>query len=364
MPSAPVDNSGDFLHYEDSGPPSGVETYKTLVIIHGTFYNGGIFQHLLPHAETHSLRIVRLNQRDYAGSSLYTPNDISLLESGPESQLQFLKDRGKEYAAFLKWFIESEHIPLFEDGKGGIAVMSWSSGNCFTVPFFGLANEWYDQDTKDLLGKYLCTFIIFDSPYYPFGLPLPKIEDIWSPMVDTSLSPAEKAAKFPAWNASYYTHATEILSSITATDLSDMCSREEFIQGMTKEPDTEPTYTSSRIPPEVTKAISNPEAVPRANQKFMVGIDRHVYHAGLEKLIFEKSHVWPKVKIEVAVNGKSTGYCVGAAWELKRWMLERSTNSSLDNLAREVNFRVLKDYNHYPHWDYPEELMKIIGDIA
>ena len=42
MPTAPVDNTGTVLYYEDSGAPAGSTDYVTLVLIHGTCFHGGM----------------------------------------------------------------------------------------------------------------------------------------------------------------------------------------------------------------------------------------------------------------------------------------------------------------------------------
>lgn len=41
MPFAPADDKGTQFYYEDSGSPTGCDTYTTLVIVHGAYFNGG-----------------------------------------------------------------------------------------------------------------------------------------------------------------------------------------------------------------------------------------------------------------------------------------------------------------------------------
>ena len=41
MPTAPVDDKGSVLYYEDSGAPAGSTDYVTLVLIHGTGFHSG-----------------------------------------------------------------------------------------------------------------------------------------------------------------------------------------------------------------------------------------------------------------------------------------------------------------------------------
>lgn len=41
MPTAPVNDAGAELYFEDTGPPTGVAQYTTLVLIHGTGFHSG-----------------------------------------------------------------------------------------------------------------------------------------------------------------------------------------------------------------------------------------------------------------------------------------------------------------------------------
>ena len=41
MPTVTVDSEQHTLYYEDTGAPSGVADYTTLIIVHGTAYHSG-----------------------------------------------------------------------------------------------------------------------------------------------------------------------------------------------------------------------------------------------------------------------------------------------------------------------------------
>ena len=41
MPTAPVNNQGVVVYYEDTGAPEGCEDYLTLVLLHGLSFHGG-----------------------------------------------------------------------------------------------------------------------------------------------------------------------------------------------------------------------------------------------------------------------------------------------------------------------------------
>ena len=40
MPTAPVDDRGTVLYYEDTGAPEGSSTYLTVVLVHGLLFHG------------------------------------------------------------------------------------------------------------------------------------------------------------------------------------------------------------------------------------------------------------------------------------------------------------------------------------
>ena len=87
MPTAPVDQHGSVLYYEDSGVPGTSTDYVTVVLIHGTCFHSGArrplklpsvlytlrphviagYRPLIPLAEAHNLRLVLLNLRGYPG---------------------------------------------------------------------------------------------------------------------------------------------------------------------------------------------------------------------------------------------------------------------------------------------------------
>ena len=41
MPTAPVDNNGTVLSFEDTGTPRGTSTYLTVILVHGILFHGG-----------------------------------------------------------------------------------------------------------------------------------------------------------------------------------------------------------------------------------------------------------------------------------------------------------------------------------
>ncbi|KAL4252729.1 hypothetical protein ABKN59_004078 [Abortiporus biennis] len=364
MPIAPVDNNGNHLYYEDSGVPANSSNYKTLVLTHGAIFNGGIFQRLNQYAAENNLRLVFLNHRDVSGSTLFTPEELAVVKdsSNQDAQYAFLEERVREFAEFMRWFVETEKIPRRnEDGSGGISFLGWSAGNCFTVPFLGIADS-FREATVDVLNDYLRNVIVFDSPYFGFGIPNPSVDEIYCPIYDTTLTPAEQSERFPGWNASYYNHSPELLACFQSTSLKGFPTRDDMLKGIGQHPDPEHTCTLHVIPPEILKDVAD----FAANERSILPISHmrtDVYRKFADKAFLETPKVWPNAKFEVVTNGKTLGHCLGANWELKKYLLD-NTEIREKAKARQVNFTVLKDYNHYPHWDYPEEFAKFLGGKA
>ncbi|OJT12830.1 hypothetical protein TRAPUB_10665 [Trametes pubescens] len=165
MPTAPVDDNGTVLYFEDSGAPSGSTDYTTLVLVHGTCFHSAVYRPMIPFAAERNLRLVLLNLRDYPGSTLLSPEDVNDLR-GPseEAQARAIGNRGVEIAVFLCWFIESQRIPPIDEatGTGGLSLLSWSGGNCPAAAVFAHADK-LPEETRRLLGTYLRSFIMYGA---------------------------------------------------------------------------------------------------------------------------------------------------------------------------------------------------------
>lgn len=129
----------------------------------------GIFRRLVPFAQPNNLRLIRLNWREYPGSSPYSQEEVDTIHSGnQDKQAEFVKKIGRQLAAFLEYAVRNLDIPKLEvvDGRkrGGLAVLSWSMGNVWAMSFLGNAQT-LSEETNILLGNYLRTFILFGIPF-------------------------------------------------------------------------------------------------------------------------------------------------------------------------------------------------------
>lgn len=184
MPLASVDNDDTVLFYEDSGIPDAHETYTTLVLIHGITYTGGallspeyivgytvlmtslgIFAKLLPFAAQYRLRLIRVNQRDYPPSSLFTISELSEFSSpNKDTQVQSLRKRGVEMANLLVSLIDTLKLPPISsnNGAGGISVLGWSMGVHLPIALLSSASA-LSQEVQQQLELYLRSIVLFGA---------------------------------------------------------------------------------------------------------------------------------------------------------------------------------------------------------
>ena len=121
-----------------------------------------IFSKLFPAAQTHNLRIIALNRRDYVGSTPYSPAELSVLTAGDDEHFAFLHARGLEIARFLVYVVKELKIPPVSADKkeGGLAVLGWSLGNVTTLAFLSYLKT-YPSEVIQALNSYLRSFFLF-----------------------------------------------------------------------------------------------------------------------------------------------------------------------------------------------------------
>lgn len=124
-----------------------------------------VFRRLLPYAEKHNLRIVRLNWRDYPNSTPYSSEEMDVIRNGDETAKSvFMREQGHQLAQFLLHLAQTEGIPkVSEVGgtvTGGMSVLGWSMGNMWTLSLLGNARSLPDS-TREILGQYLRTVVLY-----------------------------------------------------------------------------------------------------------------------------------------------------------------------------------------------------------
>ncbi|KAJ3491937.1 hypothetical protein NLI96_g353 [Meripilus lineatus] len=346
MPLAPVDDKGTHFYYEDSGPVDDQDRSElgTLVLIPGGYFNSGIFRPMLPYAKEINLRIVLLNLRDFRGSTPYAQSELDEMHSDDiEIGRSFLKNRVNEIAWFLKWYIEKENVTKIceQQGRrvGGISIATWSAGGCLSISLLGFADSIPDP-TREFLGDYLRSVVLYDPPCFVFGSAPFPIEH--APLADPALSDSQKIELFPAWVTAYYTHGvSSMLLSQNPYEVSD---RAAFLQEVASAGDKEPEPTILVFPAKFLKHV--------------------LYTQAFEKGLFDEDiakTTFPKVKVTVVTCTRSTGMCVCTPWEVKTRMstYEKKGISPTRNLS----LRIWDGMNHAPHWDMPDKVVELFAEI-
>ncbi|KAI0786267.1 hypothetical protein C8Q75DRAFT_735003 [Abortiporus biennis] len=399
MPSVLVNDQGAELYYDDSGAPSNASVYTTLVIIHGAIFNGGIFQRVASNAASNNLRVLSVYHRDVLPSTAFTPEELRVFKSSnPHVHEAWLGERLLEYVNLLTYFVEKENILAYDEGKGtgGLSIMGWSAGNCYTIPLLGSVNTALPENKTKILEKYIRSFILFDLPYHCIGEPMPTCDVLYSPLTDPSLKYPESFTKLVNWNASYYTHSPKITSCFSSTSVSTEANLDSFPtrekileEGLLGQVfDLIPSCTIDRIPQEIMGSIvqssgKESERNPSDPPPMIFLLSPNMYRSFSDRAFPTTTTrvsgstdadedngnrplnlVWPKIKVEVLVCERTMPHCIHANLELKRRILEAEGDGSRDPCeSRDVRFWLLEGYNHYPHWENPEFFTKFIAGI-
>ncbi|CAL1703075.1 unnamed protein product [Somion occarium] len=317
----------------------------------------GIFKPAFPCAKLKNLRIISLNKRDYSSSTPYSEEELAELNSPDEAiRIGFVKKRVAEVGAFIVWLIQNENIPTPVGGsvddskeKGGLSIAAWSSGSCLAVPFLAFAPELIGKDSLDLIQKYLCSYVMYDAPNFPHGLPVPVLDgQYYCPIGDPALTHAEIIQQFPDWCSGFYTHSPSALSELSAPldAPSNFSNVTEFLSALTLNQDVEPAPTSIQILQAASDTCEPVPNVARAHVQLLF-VSFPFYAECSAKVFLSPMPIWPKVRREVVVCGRSFGLTLYAAWELKR--LVQFRKSLIEGKGKEgctVRFHVWKDFNH------------------
>ncbi|KAJ7090984.1 hypothetical protein C8R44DRAFT_990589 [Mycena epipterygia] len=199
------------IRYTDSGAPNTPD-YTTMVILHGTGYNGCAspvmfnavmivpdgFVRLHEHAHKNNLRTIFWNRRDYHGSTKYTDDELADMRAGRKSFQDRLAIRT---AWFFQHLTENDNIPkVTSDRKaGGIILVGWSSGNSATLALLAdpavLPKPLYET-----LEPHLRSLVLYDPASVSLGYSGPEIEGTYAPFTDPDATTLEQVLqKFPAW---------------------------------------------------------------------------------------------------------------------------------------------------------------------
>ncbi|OCH85431.1 hypothetical protein OBBRIDRAFT_784860 [Obba rivulosa] len=357
MPLATVCDEGTQLFYYDTGPPPDVPNYTTLVMVHGTIYYSQIFTPMFPYAHKYGVRLIAINQRDYPGSTPYTDEEIADLHSeDPEAQARMIRDRGIELSEFLLWLIKegmvNKKVETPSGTAGGMTFLAWSSGNIMGFTFFAHLDE-LPKDSQDLLAEYLRAVVIYDPAPYASGPVMPPLEKLYNPLRDPEVPFEEKGEAFTIWVSAYYAHDPAMLDNFTNMTL------DGWLAGCAQHPITEPPHhqrpTLKAMTAEELAGCTDVGGATRSHVAIL-NVNRTVYEANCRHAL-TNTDVLPDLRVELVWSDMSPGDVMLGAWNILRIAQDAEK-------ARHINVRRMREANHFPHWDQPEEAVKFLASIA
>ncbi|KIP03868.1 hypothetical protein PHLGIDRAFT_76932 [Phlebiopsis gigantea 11061_1 CR5-6] len=347
MPTAPVNEKGAVVYYEDTGAPEGRDDYLTLVLVHGLSFHGAVFSKMVPYAAAHNVRIVRMNLRDYPGATPFSPEELAALSSDDVTQqTAATKAHGDETAAFLEYFVKKHIIPKIVDADGtrtgGLALVTWSMSNILAFSFLGNA-RWFPLETSSFLEQYVRAVVLYDPSISSLGLP--PAEGVYSPLRDRSLSLDEGGAQFIPWVSNYFEAIPDLASATPAV----LAAR----RTAAKAP------TVARMSPAELEALLDRGALMRSSAA-LFRVARAVLHANFRRALLDTAGVWPRVKVLLVWCDESMHDCLWAAKTIVAFARAPREDGDVGT-RREVEVEKLAGANHFPHWDMPEAVVQLLA---
>ncbi|KIM92127.1 hypothetical protein PILCRDRAFT_810144 [Piloderma croceum F 1598] len=341
MPTSPVDPNVE-LYFTDSGPVADSTNYTTLVIFHGTAFNGNIFSKLVPFAAQDNIRLVLVNRRHYSGSTKLTDSEFQELKAGQKS---FMERMSRQVANFLLWFAESYKIPQISSDRktGGFALMGWSFGNAFTISVLGHP-EAMPKDSYQKLEPCFRQLIMYESAYVNIGRS--ELSEQYKPFTDPDLKGPEAIFNgFGSWISGYFNND---VASGSFEDF-DFAKRGEH-----------PSF-DNMTPAE--KAASVEIMAAATSEPFMWRHMRPIYRAQTRKAFFDEhaaKEVLPHLELVYIYCTRTHWSCAWGLVELKREIKEEAEQG---RIGRSIRFTDIPGANHLVHWDDPKAFWAATVDI-
>lgn len=312
------------------------------------------FLPLFPHAAPHNFRVVALNLRDYPGSTPCTDDEVeNICSTDASTQELAVRAQGKEIATFIKNFVAAENPPAVKevDGKktGGVAVMSWSLGNAWSLSL--LANlEYIDDATRFVLEKWLRTFILYgerdavppgsvpltlcaDPPHYPIGRDLP--EELYVPLRDPRIPLEKMGAAFGRWATGFVTPLPEL-----TTDVQILSARQDLYE-VTKQVHLAPTV--DQVPKDDLGSLVFPGVLDRSARYIFTSMPFDLYRRNTEKALFRPPIALANVGILLVWCDMSPGTC---PWAAKTIVDQYEEASAAGSRLRPLEVLKMENANH------------------
>ncbi|KAG7087844.1 hypothetical protein E1B28_013782 [Marasmius oreades] len=334
------------IFFTDSGPPPGSNDYTTLVVLHGTCFNGYGLATLHDFAHPLNLRTVVWNRRNYPGSTRYTESELEDLNQGRKI---FMDRIGGQVGEFLERFIENENIPKATGDRkaGGIAIMGWSMGTASALAIFS-DSTLVSPESYSKLEPYVKDCVLYEPPHVSLGYSVPPGEKPYIPWQDPDQkTPEDIARNFGLYVSSYFDH-----NDANSADLRDMDTQSKM--------GSDPTITKwtaeeleKYINPELFVTVELPMFSEAMQSTLKELSDRAFYD---ERLV--KTH-FPKLKLTLIVATRTNWLCL---WAPMKTQKDHDTHVAGGGAARPLKTYKIEGGNHFLHSEIPKTFLEKVHE--
>ncbi|GJE91056.1 alpha/beta hydrolase [Phanerochaete sordida] len=348
MPLAPIDNIGTCIYYEDSGAPNGGSTYTTLVFVHGAFSNSAIFEHMLPLATKHGLRMITMNNRDYRGSTPYSADELAdFTNADTEVQASAVRRWGSEIARFLAYLCDTLHIPAIatDRGKkvGGLVLVTWSLSGMAALSLLGDPRT-MGENLTSAVEPYLRSIVLYDSPCIIYGA-VPDI-GLTFPSPDPNAPPEREPDAALEWVSSYFPPLPDG-QSITP----------ELLQAYSAALPRTPTLRA--LSAADYQRIIDPSVAARSLAIMATDPAIRAQHA--HTAFCDAGAVLPDVDVLALWCDQSVWL---TAWAAKVFQDFVRRPAEPGKRKRNMAFLRVNNANHFAHWDEPGSMMDVFAELC
>lgn len=348
MPTACIDTEGTEYSFMDSGPVAGSSDYTTLVIYHGTVFNGESFRKLFPLLNTtlNNTRLIVVSRRSYGESAKHTEAEIAKLAQGSSSE--FLEVLAQDVANFLIWIINNLDIPRIgaERKSGGLAIVGWSAATSTTLALLGQPQA-IPKESYDKIEPYLRKLIIYDSPLMAFGYDFPP--EPYNPLIDQASfeSLQEWLDHLNIWFSSYYSHPDTPSRALSGLDTTSRRGDQTTMDRLTEQ--EKETFIEATAVAAGADLGAAPYPVVQGAVKEQT-----------ERALFDAEilpSVLPLVTVEYITCLSTNWVCLWGFFETERIYRELVAKNKK---IRPAHFIAIKGANHFVHFDAPEKFGEAI----
>ncbi|GJE91053.1 alpha/beta hydrolase [Phanerochaete sordida] len=343
MPLAQIQENVS-IFYQDSGAPPNATTYTTIVVVHGLIVNGATFARLLPQASAHGLRIITMNNRDYAGSTPYTDTELAeLISPDTEVQASAVRRWGGEVAAFVHFVCTTLQVPAATSGSGGVVLYAESLSSIAALAILGDPRT-TSPELRAVLAPYLRKVVLYEPPGFVFGAR--PAGGLTFPVADAAVPVDAKAAAFLGWCSAHYA-AVSALGDQTP----------EALKARDAAPLPTPSSFKGLSQNELAQLV-DPGVVGRSALVIATAPEIRTTHT--RRALFDADAVLPGVEVLVLWSERSPWITVWGAQVVQGFMSEEAESGKT---KRRLELGKVDNANHFIHWEEPERLVQVLVNL-